>query len=134
MAVLSKQQKIMRISIVILLDDALKKRNSIKKKKPNRFWVLNCLIFLTKVLEMFDREYFCSIFKNVPRYEHLLSIVGPELQCQRTHLREPISPSERLTPTLRYLASGELQQSLSFAFRNSRTAISNILAVVCMYG
>ena len=34
------------------------------------------------------------------RYEHLLSIVGP-------HLREPISPSERLTITLRYLASGE---------------------------
>ena len=33
MAVLSKQQKITTVSIVIFLDDALKKRNSIKKKK-----------------------------------------------------------------------------------------------------
>ena len=65
------------------------------------------------------------------RYEHLLSIVGPKLQRQKTHLREPISPSERLTLTLRYLASGESQQSLSFSFRISRTAISNILADTC---
>ena len=65
------------------------------------------------------------------RYEHLLSIVGPKLQRQKTHLREPISPSERLTLTLRYLARGESQQSLSFSFRISRTAISNILADTC---
>ena len=87
------------------------------------------------------------IFKN--RYEHLLSIVGPELQrhlrepissSERLTLssrylaigesqhREPISPSERLTFTLQYLASGDSQQSLGFAFRINRTAISNILA------
>ena len=54
--------------------------------------------------------------------------MGPELQRKRTHLREPISSSERLTLTLRYLASGEPQLSLSFTFRISRTAISNILA------
>ena len=39
MAVLCKQQKIMTVSIVILLDDALKKRISIKKRKSKRFWV-----------------------------------------------------------------------------------------------
>ena len=65
------------------------------------------------------------------RYEYLLSIVGPKLQRQKTHLREPISPSERLTLSLQYLASGESQQSLSFSFRISRTAISNILADTC---
>ena len=68
---------------------------------------------------------------STDRYEHLFSIVGPKLQRQKTHLREPISPSERLTLTLRYLASGESQQSLSFSFRISRTAISNILADTC---
>ena len=36
-----------------------------------------------------------------------------------------------MTLTLRYLASGESQQSLSFSFRISRTAISNILADTC---
>ena len=37
MAVLSKQQKVMTISIDILLDDILQKRNSIKKRKSIRF-------------------------------------------------------------------------------------------------
>ena len=37
--VLSKQEKIMTVSIVILLDAALKKRNFIKKRGSKRFWV-----------------------------------------------------------------------------------------------
>ena len=36
MAVLSKQPEVMTISIDILLDDVLKKRNSIKKRKSKR--------------------------------------------------------------------------------------------------
>ena len=131
----------MAVSIVILRDDGLKKRNSIKKRKSKTFWVRKLFKerkssrffhVLTKELEMFDQEYFLRFLRISPnRYEHMLSIVYPELQCQRTHFREPISPSERLTLTLRYLASGESQQSLSFAFRISCTALSNILADTC---
>ena len=141
MVVLSKQQKALTISIAILYDDIYKKRNVTKKRKAKRFWVRKLyqerkssgfFHVLTKELELFDREYFFRFMRMSPdRYEHLLSIVGPKLQRQKTHLREPISPSERLTLTLRYLASGESQQSLSFSFRISRTAISNILADTC---
>ena len=141
MAVLSKQQKIMTVSIVISLDDSLKKRNSTKKRKSKRFWVYKVfkerkssgfLHVLTKKLERFDREYFFRFLRMFPdRYEHLLPIVGPELQRQSTHIRKPISPSERLTVTLRYLESRESQQSLNFTFRISRTAISNILEDTC---
>ena len=53
--------------------------------------------------------------------------MGPELQCQRANLHERISPSERLTLTFRWLASGESSQSLSFSFRINGNAISNIL-------
>ena len=76
MAVLSKQQKITTVSIVIFLDDALKKRNSIKKKKSKRLWIRKlfkeskCSGFfhiLTNKLEMFDRKYFILTFKNIPR-------------------------------------------------------------------
>jgi hypothetical protein len=41
------------------------------------------------------------------RYEHLLSLVGPFIKKQSTRMREAISPSERLTVRLRYLASGD---------------------------
>ena len=76
MGVLSKQRKTMTVSIVILLDDVLKKRNSMKERKSKSFWVHKLFKerksseffhVLTKELEMFDREYFFSIFKNVPR-------------------------------------------------------------------
>ena len=42
-----------------------------------------------------------------------------------------ISPGERLTLTLRYLATGESHRSLSFQFRISRRTISYIIQEVC---
>ena len=42
-----------------------------------------------------------------------------------------ISPGERLTLTLRYLATGESDRSLSFQFRISRRTISYIIQEVC---
>ena len=42
-----------------------------------------------------------------------------------------ISPGERLTFTLRYLATGESHRSLSFHFRISRRTISYIIQEVC---
>ena len=65
------------------------------------------------------------------RFEHLLSLVGPHLQQTTTKMREPISPAERLVLTLRFLASGDSQQSLCFSFRISRAAICTILSETC---
>ena len=42
-----------------------------------------------------------------------------------------ISAAERLTVTLRFLASGEIFQSMSFQFRISDRAISYIVKGVC---
>ena len=42
-----------------------------------------------------------------------------------------ISPGERLTLTLRYLATGESHCSLSFQFRISRRTVSYIIQKVC---
>ncbi|KAJ8883575.1 hypothetical protein PR048_015419, partial [Dryococelus australis] len=38
-------------------------------------------------------------------YEYLLGKLSPNMRKQDTHMRKPISPSERLTLTLRFLAS-----------------------------
>ena len=45
-------------------------------------------------------------------------------------MRSPISPSERLALTLRFLSTGEAFRSLEFQFRVSRTAISYIVLEV----
>ena len=64
------------------------------------------------------------------RFKNLLQLVAPLItKCGRG--REPITPSERLTITLRYLASGESQQSLAFSFRVGRTTVCNIIKETC---
>jgi hypothetical protein len=54
------------------------------------------------------------------RFEHLLSLVGPLI-------RKPISPQEKLILTLRFLATGDSQQSQSFAFRLGKATVSNAI-------
>ena len=87
---------------------------------------------LTNELPRFDKEYFFRFVRMTSqRFEHLLSLVGPHLQRTTTKMREPISPAERLVLTLRFLASGDSQQSLCFSFRISWAAICTILSETC---
>jgi len=65
------------------------------------------------------------------RFDHLLSLIDPAITKQETNFREPISPAERLCLTIRYLATGESQQSLSFSFRIGRSTVSCIVRETC---
>ena len=62
------------------------------------------------------------------RFEHLLSLVGPMIQKKTTRFRMPISAPQRLALTLRYLATGESQQSLSFSYRVGKATVSKIVS------
>ena len=65
------------------------------------------------------------------RYFHLLSLVEPRIRRKNTNMRNAISADERLTLTLRYLASGSMQEDLSFHYRISPTSVSDIVFEVC---
>lgn len=65
------------------------------------------------------------------RFEHLLTLVGPLIAKQPCRSRKPISPAERLMLTIRFLATGDSQQSQSFSFRIGRGTISRILRETC---
>lgn len=41
------------------------------------------------------------------QYHELLQLVTPLIQKEDTHMRDAVTPGERLTLTLRYLASGK---------------------------
>ena len=62
------------------------------------------------------------------RFEHSLSLVAPLISKQTTRFRKPISAEQRLVVTLRYLAPGETQQSLSFDYRIGKATMSKTLA------
>ena len=97
---------------------------------------------LTDELRLFDKEYFFRFVRmtlqrfrfvriTLQRFEYLLPLVGTHLQQTTTKMREPIFPAERFVLTLRFLASGDSQQSLCFSFRISRAAICTILSETC---
>ena len=65
------------------------------------------------------------------RFEHLLSLLENRIKKQETRFRKSISARERLVITLRFLASGSSQQTLSYAFRHGRSTISSIIQDVC---
>ena len=64
-------------------------------------------------------------------FELLLSMVGPRLKKTTTNMRDPISPSERLTVTLRYLVTGDAQVTIAASYRMSPTTVGRIVKETC---
>lgn len=64
-------------------------------------------------------------------FDHLLSQVSPLISKHTTKLRESVSATERLALTLRFLASGNSQQSMSFFYRVGRQTVSSITKETC---
>ena len=64
-------------------------------------------------------------------YDHHYRLVSPLITKQGTSLRQTIPAGERAAVTLRLLASGESQQSLSFAYRIGKSTLSRILRETC---
>ena len=65
------------------------------------------------------------------RFEDLLTLVGPFTAKKPCRSRNSISEAERLMVTLRYLATGDSQQSHSFLFHIGKSTISNLLRETC---
>lgn len=82
-----------------------------------------------------------SLYKNFTRmapedYDLLLKEVTPLIKKQDTHMRQSISPSERLSVTLRFLATDNSYRDLSYLFRIPIASLSQIIPETCeaIYG
>lgn len=64
-------------------------------------------------------------------YVELLNIVTPLIKRQDTMMRLAITPHERLSATLRYLATGRNYQDLKFTTVISAQALSEIIPETC---
>jgi len=75
-------------------------------------------------------------YKNFTRmsptdFEYLINMIGPKIAKQDTFMRKSISVQERLSITLRFLATRDHYSSLQYLFRTSKQAISQIVPEVC---
>ena len=87
---------------------------------------------LVREMALGDEEmYFRYMRMTASSFEFILRRVAPLIVKEQTTFRPPISPGERLSITLRHLATGESHISLSLQYRVGRATISKLIPEVC---
>lgn len=109
--------------------------NKINKKKWSKNWLLKRQQFshVNLISELSGKP---DDFRNYLRmdeetYSLLLSLVSNTIQKQNTVMRKCISPHERLTATLRFLATGRSYTDLQYSTIISKPALSKIIPETC---
>ena len=111
-----------------------------KRKRKHRMWVRDLLktrsdgsnYNLVKEMVMGDREMYFRYVRMTPgRMEHLFNLVAPHMTKLSTNYRQPIPPQQRLSLTLRHLATEESHISLSLQYRIGRQTASKIIPETC---
>lgn len=69
---------------------------------------------------------------DIETYCRLLKLVTPYIEKKNTNMRMSISPHERLTATLRFLATGRSYKDLEFTTAISKQSLSLIIPETCM--
>ncbi|PFX24863.1 putative nuclease HARBI1 [Stylophora pistillata] len=135
MASAKRKQIAVLCMVITFLDD--EGEGLVKKKSPGRTWLRrraergSCAGILTELAAEDLPSFKHYLRMDVNSFRRLVEVVSPRIVKGNTRMRSPISPSERLALTLRFLATVETFRSLEFQFRVSRTAISYIVLEVC---
>ena len=64
-------------------------------------------------------------------FDEILEKVKPQISKQDTTMRSAISPHEKLSITMKFLASGASYKDLMYSFRVSVASISKFVPEVC---
>ncbi|XP_077519870.1 uncharacterized protein LOC144129624 [Amblyomma americanum] len=84
---------------------------------------------LIPLLRQSDLPYFLYYIRMLPgTFEKILALVGLLIERQDTSWRQEISARTRLEITLRFLASGDSQRSLSFAYMMVRSTVCTVIS------
>ena len=111
-----------------------------KKEKKKRRWMKEWfkerkkythenLLSELKISEPSDFQNFLRVNSTV--FDELLRMVTPEIEKKDTTMRDAIPPSQRLSITLRYLATGNNFEDLKFASAVSPQSIGIIVMETC---
>lgn len=108
-----------------------------KKRKWSRRWLLerqrNSHVTLLRELSQEESNFdFINYLRmDQQTFHELLNLVSPVIHRQDTNMRNAISAEERLTATLRFLATGRSYTDLQYSTRISRAALSELIPETC---
>lgn len=132
MADINRRRRLLQLAaLAVLLGKTRTKRSKWSKEwllKRQRYSHTTLLMELATSEENDFRNY---LRMDLDTYNELLSLVTPLLLKQDTCMRKSISPHERLSATLRYLATGRSYEDLKFTTLISKQALSLIIPETC---
>jgi hypothetical protein len=122
---------------VMACANVIKKNNSLKRKR--RKWCKNWLlerqkfshINLLTELKFEKQDWFNYLRMDEVTYLMLLQTIKPFIEKKDTVMRKAITSHERLTATLRFLATGRSYADLKFSVIISPQALSYIIPETC---
>jgi hypothetical protein len=113
--------KTILLSSVIMLENNRKKS---KRTKWTKDWLLKretlSHVNLLKELKVEKNDWFNYLRMDENCYLKVLQHITPLIKRQDTVMRKSISPHERLTMTLRFLATGRSYEDMKLIFRKPR--------------
>ena len=132
--------KLATILIILRRRRRRREKNIERRKTRRRLWIspLNVERFTHGaysstflIARENDRHIFFKYIRMSPeRFDHLLELVRPKIEKQYK-VCAPIPAEERLAVTLRYIASGDSKQSISFQYKMGKSTINGIIDEVC---
>ncbi|XP_047998551.1 protein ANTAGONIST OF LIKE HETEROCHROMATIN PROTEIN 1-like [Leguminivora glycinivorella] len=116
-----------------------KKAKASKQRKRRTVWCKQWLqkrdqlshVNLLNELKIYPEDYRNYLRMDEKTYLKLLKTVSPYIEKQDTIMRNAISPHERLTVTLRFLATGRSYECLKFSAIISPQALGKIIPETC---
>ena len=104
-------------------------RQKAKAKTERKFWI-SPLNIERSLLGAYNSTFLLAR-RNVPeQFDHLLSLIRPNIEKEHK-VCSPILAEERLAGPLRYLASGDSKQSISYQYKMGKSTINGIVDEVC---
>lgn len=110
-----------------------------KKEKPRKMWSKKWLLMREKFthinllneLKLDPGDWFNYLRMDEATYFDLLKRVTPYIERRDTRMRKAITAHERLTATLRFLATGRGYEDLKFTCAISASSLSEIIPETC---
>ena len=115
------------------LSDLIRKRRNVvgsetfskteNVKVLSKHYLMKCVII--------ENCFFRYFRMNPGRFDHLLTLVREHIEKKDTTFRKSFPAAGRLAVTVRYLASGETQQTRLYKYCIGRSTISIVIAETC---
>lgn len=130
---MADRQKLALAAAAVLIIKKKKKR--VIRKQWSKKWLLMRAKYthvnLLNELKLEPEDWFNYLRMDEETYNELLKIVTPRIEKMDTRMRQAITAHERLSATLRFLATGRTYEDLKFSCVISAQALGEIIPDTC---